>query len=58
MVKSKIMTRYPLLRDPWWGRIYFEEMFKNCCQIELNSNGTADLYDFNTGKYLMHFKNI
>jgi len=56
MAKFRSMTYYPLLRDPWYDRVYFEDMFKSCCQIEINTDGTVDVYDFNTGKHLTHFK--
>ena len=56
MGKFRSMTYYPLLRDPWYDRVYFEDMFKSCCQVEINTDGTVDVYDFNTGKHLTHFK--
>ena len=48
------MIHYPIVRDPWFDRIYFEDMFKNCLQIQPNTDGSWDIYDLNTEKHLMH----
>ena len=53
MNKYPKMIHYPLWCEPWFGRVYFEELFNNCLQLQPNSDGTWDIYDIRTEKHLM-----
>lgn len=42
----------PMNRYPTFG--FFEDKLKNCAQVEFNKDGSADVYDYKTGKHLNH----
>lgn len=47
-------TKYkPMWIYPFYG--YFEEQLEKCVQVEFNKDGSADIYDYKTGKHLKHF---
>jgi hypothetical protein len=53
MNKYPKMIHYPLWCEPWFERVYFEELFNNCLQLQPNSDGTWDIYDIRAEKHLM-----
>ena len=52
--KYSKMTYIEPLKHPFSGEIYNPQMYENCAQVEFNKDGSADIYDYNTAKHLMH----
>lgn len=48
------MTYIEPLKHPFSGEVYNPQMYENCSQVEFNKDGSADVYDYNTAKHLMH----
>lgn len=55
MAKNKYpsMSMIEPLKHPFTNIVYDPEMYENCVQIQLNKDGSTDVYDYNTTKHLM-----
>ena len=51
------MPRYEHFRSAInHDKVFEEQLFENCAQIVPNKDGSADIYDFATGKHIARYK--